>query len=107
MTTLAVVGPAVIKAGTSLSDAIDCTGSTRIVRVIAAPHSHRSRNRLTGRSRSSVRCRNPVPAAARRQLGWAGKTGAVRLAQLRGCTVAVWRGAWALPVRATGVTGHP
>jgi hypothetical protein len=37
MTTLSVVGPATIHAGESLSDAVDCTGSLRIARVIMPP----------------------------------------------------------------------
>jgi hypothetical protein len=34
MPALATIGPCTIRAGESLSDAVDCTGSTRIVRVI-------------------------------------------------------------------------
>src|SRR6516225_3276908 len=34
MTTLAVIGPVVIHAGEAVSDAIDCSGSIRIARII-------------------------------------------------------------------------
>jgi hypothetical protein len=38
MTTLAVIGPCTIRAGESVSDPIDCSGSIRVIRVITPPN---------------------------------------------------------------------
>jgi hypothetical protein len=175
MTTLAVVGPAVIPAGQSLSNAVDCTGSNRIVRIIT-PASWTGNASLSfqlsddggntfcdlyrvilpgvayntfevvvprppagasitvpiglGSGVQQLKVRSgtvlvpviqeadrafsfvvevldPAPVGLRRRIGYAGKTGAVRLAQRGEATVALWRGSGRIAVSAPGPTSHP
>jgi hypothetical protein len=164
MTSLNVVSGCVIAAGGALSNAVDCTGSNRIVRIIT-PDSWTGNASLSfmlsddggntfrdlyrvvtpgvayntfevvvprppvgasitvpiglGSGVQQLKVRSgtallpvvqeqdrefsfvvevpdPAPAGLRRAIGWAGKHGAVRLAQRGEATVALWRGAGAI-----------